>query len=928
MGEPSTEILVRAIPSPASGPGSTLRELFAEAERGHEIFTRQTQSRRPTVQVNYQPDSVMSWINQFDQRFNNVEVLGGRIMCGCDDDTYGAATKPIVNSSWARAETGHPSNNISAASQMTATTPERAMHVAKVIEVRQENFQSFALADSKMKEDEAMNASKKRVPQEPRYPLGTLIARETATSWVSRHEENGCLAFSARNRGTETELAVSAQPVQVHSVVATVSSVQRDPSSPLDWRNVATRSGQVSERIKQFETVATGRVLQERPQQLGALLAKERAMCFLKEDRRVVPITAPIKAPNSVQQAPVMQVKVLNGAANPQCQEPGIQLGVLLAEEIASSRAGTPGLPTADAGAGHENHVTSSSSQERGSSDARGSEIQDESVNESTSLVHSQLHPRAVVARDLATSTSQETNQDVFPETMGGVSEWVQRETKYQLGELLAAEVESSCAQNSGVPTEGEEGRATFWSVESTVGESDSIMQVEPASATTSSVIPKPQSSLGELIAMDAITCANQQNKRGRHNIVFTTAANSIRQLKALTAQEVATSCVRGSGVPTASRTGDDGVSPASTFKEQDGCTQRGSMRDTTSPVVQQPTIQLRALIAEELATSTGNNNDEIMHVEAGSQTPGPRFQEPETRVGELFAQEVARSCAGDSAGTGTGGEGFSFPAAHPDRVVEGESSTEIQQEPRLQLGALLKKTRGEHGWLPLGRSPIGSPLLFRNQSPSVGNSRFETRGILSQGSPLLSTMNPPSISNSRSETGGVSLGCSFLSRNRSWVVGTSRYEAAEPSLNLETLCSNVPQVPGDLPIQPQLIHSTESEVISIPSPAASTPMTERPPNRVSLMSLLNQDIDLDESELITSGVNPLGNQCDMEEVDEGQATEELDPMCCVCMVGHKGAAFIPCGHTFCRKCCREVRRSLGTCPLCNRDILDILDIY
>lgn len=49
---------------------------------------------------------------------------------------------------------------------------------------------------------------------------------------------------------------------------------------------------------------------------------------------------------------------------------------------------------------------------------------------------------------------------------------------------------------------------------------------------------------------------------------------------------------------------------------------------------------------------------------------------------------------------------------------------------------------------------------------------------------------------------------------------------------------------------------------------------------------------------------------------------------CCVCMVRHKGAAFIPCGHTFCRMCSREIWVSRGNCPLCNNLILEILDIF
>ncbi|KAL5573459.1 hypothetical protein UlMin_023056 [Ulmus minor] len=52
------------------------------------------------------------------------------------------------------------------------------------------------------------------------------------------------------------------------------------------------------------------------------------------------------------------------------------------------------------------------------------------------------------------------------------------------------------------------------------------------------------------------------------------------------------------------------------------------------------------------------------------------------------------------------------------------------------------------------------------------------------------------------------------------------------------------------------------------------------------------------------------------------------DWLCCVCMERNKGAAFIPCGHTFCRVCSREIWVNRGSCPLCNRPIAEILDIY
>ncbi|KAF4382716.1 hypothetical protein F8388_015544 [Cannabis sativa] len=54
----------------------------------------------------------------------------------------------------------------------------------------------------------------------------------------------------------------------------------------------------------------------------------------------------------------------------------------------------------------------------------------------------------------------------------------------------------------------------------------------------------------------------------------------------------------------------------------------------------------------------------------------------------------------------------------------------------------------------------------------------------------------------------------------------------------------------------------------------------------------------------------------------------DIDWVCCVCMERSKGAAFIPCGHTFCRVCSREMLINRGSCPICNRPILEVLDIF
>lgn len=90
------------------------------------------------------------------------------------------------------------------------------------------------------------------------------------------------------------------------------------------------------------------------------------------------------------------------------------------------------------------------------------------------------------------------------------------------------------------------------------------------------------------------------------------------------------------------------------------------------------------------------------------------------------------------------------------------------------------------------------------------------------------------------------------------------------------------------------------------------------PPARMSLMDLMDYNIGEEEEEEVKT--------------EEGEVVagggEGVEHKCCVCMVRHKGAAFIPCGHTFCRLCSRELMVGRGNCPLCNRFILEILDIF
>ncbi|EOA31275.1 hypothetical protein CARUB_v10014448mg [Capsella rubella] len=87
-------------------------------------------------------------------------------------------------------------------------------------------------------------------------------------------------------------------------------------------------------------------------------------------------------------------------------------------------------------------------------------------------------------------------------------------------------------------------------------------------------------------------------------------------------------------------------------------------------------------------------------------------------------------------------------------------------------------------------------------------------------------------------------------------------------------------------------------------------------PARMSLMELLEENEE--QMSLV----------CVEGETEEMETVTAAEISCCVCMVRSKGAAFIPCGHTFCRLCSRELWVQRGNCPLCNTTILEVLDLF
>lgn len=104
------------------------------------------------------------------------------------------------------------------------------------------------------------------------------------------------------------------------------------------------------------------------------------------------------------------------------------------------------------------------------------------------------------------------------------------------------------------------------------------------------------------------------------------------------------------------------------------------------------------------------------------------------------------------------------------------------------------------------------------------------------------------------------------------------------------------------------------------PNPSAGLPT--KTSTGKTLREIIHDGHDEVETPVKVSLMALMADDYEMEEEGEFAST------CCVCMARKKGAAFIPCGHTFCRLCSRELWVSRGNCPLCKGFVLDILDIF
>ncbi|KAJ9169179.1 hypothetical protein P3X46_020640 [Hevea brasiliensis] len=120
------------------------------------------------------------------------------------------------------------------------------------------------------------------------------------------------------------------------------------------------------------------------------------------------------------------------------------------------------------------------------------------------------------------------------------------------------------------------------------------------------------------------------------------------------------------------------------------------------------------------------------------------------------------------------------------------------------------------------------------------------------------------------------------------------------------------------------------SEGISDPGCPATTSILAS--SGMNLAAALAAERQLREANAIGPSTNGLLGEVDGGDGEVGAENERgsagSDTVCCVCMVSKKGTAFIPCGHTYCRVCSRVLWLNRGSCPLCNRSILEILDIF
>ncbi|CAA3023827.1 probable E3 ubiquitin- ligase LOG2 [Olea europaea subsp. europaea] len=279
-----------------------------------------------------------------------------------------------------------------------------------------------------------------------------------------------------------------------------------------------------------------------------------------------------------------------------------------------------------------------------------------------------------------------------------------------------------------------------------------------------------------------------------------------------------------------------------------------------------------------------------------------------------------------------------SLPSAGPEvssppRIQSFRTLLDIIQEDQTFNNAHMKDNKkswkGFKGKLRLRRGGISGPgsswtSSIHMPTPEIlvnrGNNTNSGNSIRSRTLPNTDQPTQPDIAAVSDVHRDLSRSSPSLQRNASGEAGRTS-ERVEDTNSLST--PGAREEDEALPTEEAEADALEGEGQSGEEAANEGGGGEQQPVRMSLMALLaetDREMGLRRSVYSTDD--------DEEEVEEDSGTAADYNSCCVCMVRHKGAAFIPCGHTFCRLCCRELLVQRGSCPLCNNCIVEILDIF
>ncbi|KAH0657554.1 VID27-like protein [Solanum tuberosum] len=160
-------------------------------------------------------------------------------------------------------------------------------------------------------------------------------------------------------------------------------------------------------------------------------------------------------------------------------------------------------------------------------------------------------------------------------------------------------------------------------------------------------------------------------------------------------------------------------------------------------------------------------------------------------------------------------------------------------------------------------------------------------------------------------------IGNEFGSRNRTLNRNASKAQRGSPSTKFDPSMSMRRSETGS---ECEEDESEEEENEEESAEEGEETKEGEEPVRMSLMALLAE----------SEGSSYMMGEDEDDDEDDGGGDVGGDNLnnCCVCQVRHKGAAFVPCGHSFCRLCSRELWVEGANCPLCNNFILEILDIF